>query len=111
MILFFDDDTISILFILQDSLHFLQILNRLELIHDDLHFITVVNTKFDGSVEDSVIAADGELMDVDAQLVTDDAAYIQKHTLAVDTLDLNSGIEEQLLVHIPFGIYDAVAVA
>ena len=30
-----------------------------------------MNTQFDGSVEDTVVAADGELVDVDAQLVDD----------------------------------------
>ncbi len=61
--------------------------------------------------EDAIVATDSELMDIDAQLVADNLAYIKQHTLAVDTLDFNGCIEEQLLVHIPFGIYDAVAVA
>ena len=68
-----------------------------------------MNTKFDGSVEDTIVAADGKLVDVDAQLVADNLAHIEEHALAVDTLDFDGSIEEYLLVHIPFGIYDAVA--
>ncbi len=89
----------------------MQVLDFLELVHDDLHFFTVVDAEFDGAVEDALVAADGQLVDVDAELVADDLAYIEQHTLAVDTLDFDGRIEEQLLVHIPFGIYDAVAVA
>ena len=70
-----------------------------------------MNTQFDGSVEDTVVAADGELVDVDAQLVADNLAHVEEHALAVDTLDFYGCIEEHLFVHIPLGIHDAVAVA
>ena len=70
-----------------------------------------MNTKFDGSVEDTIVAANGKLVDVDAQLVADNLAHIEEHALAVDTLDFDGCIEEHLLVHIPLGIHDAVAIA
>ena len=50
-------------------------------------------------------------MDIDTQLVADNLAYIKQHALAVDALYLDGCIKEQLLVHVPFGIYDAVAIA
>ena len=67
-----------------------------------------MNTEFDGTVEDAVVATDSYLMDVDTQLVANYLTYIQQHALAVDTLDFDGSIEEHLLVHIPFGIYDTV---
>ena len=70
---------------LQDSLHFLQIIDGLELVHDSLHFLAVVNTEFDGSVEDTVVAADGELVDVDAQLVADNLAPVSYTHLTLPT--------------------------
>ena len=66
---------------------------------------------FDGTVEDTVAAADGELLDVDVQLVGYDFGHVGQESLAVNALDFDGGIEEQLLVHVPFGVEDAVAEA
>ena len=70
-----------------------------------------MDAELDGTIKDSIVAADGELMDVDVQLVANHFAHVQKHALAVDALDFDGGIEELLLVHVPLGVYDAVAVA
>ena len=40
-------------------------------------------------------------MDIDAQLVANNLAYIQQHALAVDTLDFDGCIEEYLLCAYP----------
>ncbi len=61
---FFDGDASTICLQITRFSALPAILNRLELIHDDFHFITVMNTKFDGSIEDTIVAADGKLVDV-----------------------------------------------
>ena len=87
----------------------MQIINISELVHNGLNFFAVVNTEFDGTVEDAVVATNSYLVDIDTQLVANHLTYIQQHALTVDTLDFDGSIEEYLLVHVPFGIYDAVA--
>lgn len=68
-----------------------------------------MHTQVYGSVEDAVVATDGHAMDVHAQLVADDLGHIVEHSLAVNAAYLYRGIKEELLVHVPFGIEDAVA--
>ena len=48
-------------------------------------------------------------MDVDIHLVRDNLRDVKQHAHTIDTLNADGGIEEQLLVHIPFGIKDAIA--
>ncbi len=50
-------------------------------------------------------------MDVDVELGRDNLSHIKEHSLAVDSSDFYSGIEEQQLVHVPPGVEDAVAEA
>ena len=94
---------------LENLQHFLYVLNLTQLIHYDAHFTAVVYTQFDGAVEDALIAGNGNAMDVDVQLVRDYLRHIVKHTLAVDTRNLNGGVKEHHLVHVPLGVKDAIA--
>ena len=95
---------------LHDLCDFLQTLYLLQLVDNRLHILTVVDTKFDISVEDPFLAGDGDLMDVDTHLRGDDTGDVHHHAHAVDTLQMDGGIEEEAFVHVPFRIEDAVAV-
>ena len=68
-----------------------------------------MDAHFDGAVEDVLVAGNGEAADVDVELSTDEIAQIVNHALAIDAAYFNGGIEEQLLVHLPFGIEDSIA--
>ena len=92
-------------------LNFLQVFDLPEVVHDDADLITVVDTQLDASVEDTIVAADGNLVDVDTELFGEDIRDVTQQTLAVDTTNLDYGIEEQLLVHTPFCIDKPVAEA
>ena len=94
---------------LENLQHFLYVLNLAQLVHDDAHFAAVVYTQFDGTVEDALLAGNGYAMDVDVQLVRDHLRHVVKHTLAVDTRNLNGGVKEHHLVHVPLGVEDAIA--
>ena len=94
---------------LENLQHFLYVLNLTQLIHYDTHFAAVVDTQFDGAVEDALIAGNGNAVNVDVQLVRDYLRHIMKHTLAVDARNLNGGVKEHHLVHVPLGVEDAIA--
>ena len=96
---------------LYDALYILQTIYFHELVHDDLYILTVMNLDLYGAVEYAIVTADGELVDIDIKLGTDYFAYIQQHPLAVYSLYLDGGIEKKLLVHIPLGIDNTIAVA
>lgn len=100
----------SFLISLHDLCDFLQPLYLLQLVDDCLHILTVMDTEFDIPVEDPFLAGDSELMDVDIHLRGDDTGDVHHHTHAVDTLQMDGGIEEESFVHIPFRIEDAVTV-
>ena len=92
-------------------LNLFQILYLLEFIHNHLYILAVVHPEFDDAVEDAVVGRDGDFAHVDVQLPGDDVCQIVQHTHAVDAPNLNGGIEEQLVVHLPLRIKYAVAVA
>ena len=94
---------------LENLQHFLYVLNLTQLIHNDAHFAAVMDTQFDGAVEDALIAGNGNAMDVDIQLVRDHLCHVMKHTLAVDARNLNGSVKEHHLVHVPLGVKDAIA--
>ena len=50
-------------------------------------------------------------MDVDIHLVGDNLRDVEQHAHTVDALDADGRIEEELFVHIPFGIEDTIAEA
>ena len=77
--------------------------------YDDLGVVAVVDAYFNGTIEDSVVAGDGNLVDVDVELVCQHVGNIAQESLAVDASNAYGGIEEHLAVHVPFGIEDAVA--
>ena len=96
---------------LQDALYILQAVDSLQIIHDHLYIFAIVNSDFDATVEDAVVAADGELVYVDIELVADDTAHVEEQSLAVDALYLDGGVKVHQLVHLPLGVDDAVAIA
>ena len=70
-----------------------------------------MNAQFDGAIEHSLLAIDGEAVDVDIHLGGDDARHVYQDAHTVDALNADGGVEEVALVHVPFGIEDAVAKA
>ncbi len=58
----------------------------LQIIYDHLYIFAVVNSDFNATVEDAIVAADGELVYVDIELVADDTAERRGASLAVDAL-------------------------
>ena len=90
--------------------YFLQVFNIFELVDDGLHVFAVVDADFNVALEDTLFTGDGELVDVDIHLRRDDFRDVHDHTYTVDTLDMDGSVEEEALVHVPFGIQDAVAV-
>lgn len=69
---------------LQDALYILQAVDGLQIIYDHLYIFAIVNSDFDATVEDAIVAADGELVYVDIELVADDTAHVEEQSLAVD---------------------------
>ena len=88
----------------------MQVFNIFELVDDGLHVFAVVDADFNVALEDTLFTGDGELVDVDIHLRRDDFRDVHDHTYTVDTLDMDGSVEEEALVHVPFGIQDAVAV-
>ena len=68
-----------------------------------------MNAQFDGAVEDTIVAGDDNLAHIDIHLVGDDISEVVEYSLAVDALNMDGGIEELTLMHVPFGIEDAIA--
>ena len=90
-----------------------EIRDLLEGIDDTSKLLTVVHTHLYTPLEDTLVGGYGELMDVDVHLVGNDESHVTGNTLAVDTLDDNDSIEEQVLVvivHIPAHGKDAVRI-
>lgn len=85
----------------------LKVWNLLQPPHDHLHLFTIMDPNLDGTFEDALVSGKGNLMDIDIHLVGDHLRNIAQHTLAVDAIDLDGSIEEELLVHVPLGIEDA----
>ena len=96
---------------LHDVYYFLQVVYSLEVIHDLAHFFAVVHTYFNGSIKDSLVTLNGNLVDVDVHFVGNHISKVVKHALAVYSFDFNSGVKEQPFVHIPLGVKNSVAVA
>ena len=90
--------------------HFLYVLNLAQFAHYRFHFITVVNAYFNLSVEYTLVAFDGHLVDVDVELVRNYFRNVVQHALAVDTSYLYGSVEEHNLMHIPLGIENSLAV-
>ena len=88
----------------------MQVFNIFELVDDGLHVFAVVDADFNVALEDTLFTGDGELVYVDIHLRRDDFRDVHDHTYTVDTLDMDGSVEEEALVHVPFGIQDAVAV-
>ena len=74
-----------------------------------MHIGAVVHAYLYRSVEDSVVARYCHLVDIHIKFVGKHLAHVVKHALAVDTTNLDGGVEEHLSVHIPFRIEYAVA--
>ena len=100
---------VVVVLLLHDLRDFLNALYLLQLIHDRLRVFPVVDAQLDAAVEQTVVAADGEFVDIDVHLRGDDSRNIYEDTHTVDTLNADGGVEEQLFMHVPLGIEDAVA--
>ena len=98
-----------ILTLLHNLRYILQSLDFLEGNNNLAHIFTVMDAQLDATVEDAVFTADGELVDIDTHLRGDDTGDIDEDAHTVDTLYADGSVEEQLLVHVPFGIEYAVA--
>lgn len=86
-----------------------EIWDFLEGIDDAGEFLAIMNTDLDATFEDALVRRDGELMDVDVHLISNDESDITGDALTVDTLDDDDGIEEHfLIVHIPAHGKDAM---
>ena len=67
-----------------------------------------MDTKFELAVKDVVIAGDGHGVDVDIHLSGDDIGHFVEQSDAVDAFHLYRSVKEELFVHVPFCIEDAV---
>ena len=70
-----------------------------------------MDAELDGAVEDALVTLDGNAVDIDVHLCGDNLGDFEQQSDAVDARDLNGGIEEELLVHVPLGIEDPFAIS
>lgn len=70
-----------------------------------------MDTQFDASVEDTVVGAYRQLVDVYSELVGEDVGHVAKKTLPIDAAYFDYSVEEELLVHTPPCVDKAVAIA
>ena len=85
---------VVVVLLLHDLRDFLNALYLLQLIHDRLRVFPVVDAQLDAAVEQTVVAADGEFVDIDVHLRGDDSRNIYEDTHTVDTLNADGGVEE-----------------
>ena len=91
--------------------HFLYAFDSLQTLHDVQYLGTVVNADIEVCIEDILRAVDIDAHDVELQFVGEYLCHIIEEAYAVDTTEMNAGIEEHLLVHVPLCGDDAVAEA
>ena len=54
---------------LHNLLYFLQVLNLLQILHDDSYLVAVVNLDFDIAFENPITTTNGNLLDIDVELI------------------------------------------
>ena len=99
----------SLFGLLHDLCDILEVFNLFEIVHNHLDIVAVMDTQLDRTVKHTILRGNGQTVDVNPHLAGDNLRNVQEHAYAVDSLNADSGIEEQLLVHIPLGIEDAIA--
>ena len=87
----------------------LEVFNLFEIVHNHLDIVAVMDTQLDRTVKHTILRGNGQTVDVNPHLAGDNLRNVQEHAYAVDALNPDSGIVEQVLVHIPLGIEDAIA--
>ena len=95
----------------KNLVHVLYSLYFLEVVHNEFDVVAVVDAHFDGSVEYTVVGLDGQTSDVDIHLRRDDTRHIDKDAHTVYALNADGSTKEELLVHVPLGIKNTIAIA
>ena len=88
----------------------MQVVYLLEMTDNVAHLGSIVHPQLYRTVEDALVAGDDELVNVNVELIGQHLRDIAQHAFAVDASYLYNGIKEQHVVHIPFGVKQAVAI-
>ena len=90
-------------------LNFLHAAYVFQLFHNISDIFSVMDAEFYQSVEDALLTSKDDLVDVDAELPRNDLCNFVDQTDAVDASHLDGCREEELLVHSPLHVENAVA--
>ena len=70
-----------------------------------------MDTEFDGAVEDALVTLYGDAVNINVHLRRNNLSHFEQQSYSVNSRELDGGIKEKLLVHVPFGIEYSLAIS